>query len=86
MTNFMFRSSWFECLNSLSLLLKTRLLSDALVKSLHFDIDSFESALTTCIVLTGFCGSMSCYRLDELGEELKKAVAALGPKYGLKPS
>jgi hypothetical protein len=25
-------------------------------------------------------------RLDELGEELKKAVATLGPKYGLKPS
>jgi DNA-binding IclR family transcriptional regulator len=25
-------------------------------------------------------------RLDELGEKLKKAVATLGPKYGLKPS
>ena len=25
-------------------------------------------------------------RLDEIGEELKKAVATLGPKYGLKPS
>jgi DNA-binding IclR family transcriptional regulator len=25
-------------------------------------------------------------RLDETGDELKKAVATLGPKYGLKPS
>ena len=24
-------------------------------------------------------------RLDDLGEELKKAVATLGPQYGLKP-
>ena len=24
-------------------------------------------------------------RLDDIGDELKKAVATLGPKYGLKP-